>query len=270
MDQYNILILVGVLVSMIGIGYILGLVGNTGGPIFMVIILAVFQLPVKTAIGTGLLASLIAGIIAFAAHRRMNNVHYPFALLTGIAGAVGASVGASISLNVSDEKLKNILGVVILSVAVIGLTKTLLKKPSKTKAECDLDETKNKLKPNINFNGKAKSISCFLGLSVGSACGILGLSGASPLSVLFRTLLDYPMRICIGSAYLAATIISLSGFAHYAVKGQVDLVYGLVLSLGTGAGIYLSTKTIKIIADKQLTIVVLIFTVIMATFTFFI
>lgn len=268
MEQYNLLILACVLFSMIGIGYILGLVGNTGGPIFMVIILGVFQLPVKIAIGTGLLASLIAGLIAFVAHRRMSNIHYPFALLTGIAGALGASIGANVSLNVPDEKLKNILGIVILSVAIIGLTKTLLKKKHKTEAEDDLDESK--LKPSINFNGKAKSISFLLGLSVGSACGILGLSGASPLSVLFRTLLDYPMRICIGSAYLAATIISFSGFAHYAAKGQIDLVYGLVLSLGTGAGIYLSTKTIKIIADKQLTIAVLIFTVIMATFTFFI
>src|SRR5688572_13501069 len=109
--------------ALVAAGYVLGIVGNVGGPLFVLILITVGQLPTTTAIGTAMLVSCLISLFAFVGHWRRKNVAREYALVTGIAGAAGCLLGALLSQRVPVRLLEPLLGVVVLIIPAIGLVR---------------------------------------------------------------------------------------------------------------------------------------------------
>ncbi|WP_420475787.1 sulfite exporter TauE/SafE family protein [Noviherbaspirillum sp. ST9] len=248
--------------ALVAAGYALGIVGNVGGPLFVLILLTVDHLPTTTAIGTAMFVSCLISLFAFVGHWRRKNVVMDYGLITGFAGAIGCFLGALFAQRVPVRVLEPLLGVVVLIIPTIGLVRLAKRvRPS----------------PARDVAGPAPMIGTAffkaagggMGMVVGFFCGAFGLGGATPIAALSRMLLQQPMRFCIGSAYLAALCISLVGTAFYAVNGQIELRYAALLSIGCGLGVYLSTRAVSRIPDRILEALMLTTMVAMAIFTLF-
>lgn len=251
-----------VFLALVAAGYALGIVGNVGGPLFVLILLTIDQLPTMTAIGTAMFVSCLISLFAFIGHWRRRNVVMEYGLITGIAGAVGCFFGVLFAQRMPVRVLEPLLGVVVLIIPAIGLVR-LAKRARRSRVE-----TAGAPAPLVApaFHETAGGA---MGVVVGFFCGAFGLGGATPIAALSRMLLQQPMRISIGSAYLAALCISLVGTAFYAVKGQIELGYAALLSIGCGLGVYLSTRAVSRIPDRILEALMLTSMVAMALFTLF-
>lgn len=244
--------------ALVAAGYALGIVGNVGGPLFVLILLSVARLPTTTAIGTAMLVSCLISLFAFIGHWRRENVVKDFALVTGAAGAAGCLLGALFSQRVPGRVLEPLLGFVVLVIPTIGLVRLARRtRPAAVAATPPIGPASHRMA------GGA------MGMVVGIFCGAFGLGGATPIAALSRLLLQQPMRLSIGSAYLAALCISLVGTAFYAVNGQIALGYAALLSAGCGLGVYLSTRAVSRIPDRLLEALMLATMVAMALFTLF-
>lgn len=248
--------------ALVAAGYALGIVGNVGGPLFVLILLTVAHLPMPTAIGTAMFVSCLISLFAFVGHWRRKNVVMDYALVTGIAGAAGCLLGALFSQRVPDRILAPLLGFVVLIVPTIGLVR--LARRTRQSPAAAAAAPAPLIEPAFHeITGGA------MGAIVGFFCGAFGLGGSTPIAALSRMLLQQPMRFSIGSAYLAALCISLVGTAFYAVNGQIELGYAALLSIGCGLGVYLSTRAVSRIPDHILEALLLTSMVAMALFTLF-
>ncbi|TFW09272.1 sulfite exporter TauE/SafE family protein [Oxalobacteraceae bacterium OM1] len=248
--------------ALVAAGYALGVVGNVGGPLFVLILMTVDQLPTATAIGTAMFVSCLISLFAFAGHWRRKNVAMNFALPTGIAGAAGCLLGAFFAQRVPDRVLEPLLGFVVLIIPTIGLVR-LTRRTGQS-----LAMTAATPAPLIGpaFHGMAGGA---LGMIGGFFSGAFGLGGAAPIAALSRLLLQQPMRFSIGSAYLATLCISLVGAAFYALNGQIAFGHAARLSMGCGLGVYLSTRAVSRIPDRILEALMLTTMAAMALFTLF-
>lgn len=258
----NLLSGLPVFLALVAAGYALGIVGNVGGPLFVLILLTVDQLPATTAIGTAMFVSCLISLFAFVGHWRRKNVVMDYGLITGIAGAASCFLGALFAQRVPVRVLEPLLGFVVLVIPTIGLVR--LAKRARQSAVVMAAEPAPMIGPAFhNTAGGA------VGMIVGFFCGAFGLGGATPIAALSRMVLQQPMRISIGSAYLAALCISLAGTAFYAVNGQIELRYAALLSIACGLGVYLSTRAVNRIPDRILEALMLSTMVVMALFTLF-
>lgn len=258
----SILQVLAAFLALVAAGYVLGIVGNVGGPLFVLILLTVAQLPMTTAIGTAMLVSCLISLFAVAGHWRRKNVIMDFALIAGTAGAAGCVLGALFAQRVPDRVLAPLLGLVVLIIPTIGLVRLAAR--TRPLAVAGGTATVGRAAP--ASHGVAGGT---MGMVVGFFCGAFGLGGATPIAALSRMFLRQPMRLSIGSAYLAALCISLVGTAFYAVNGQIDLGYAALLSIGCGLGVYLSTRAVSRIPDRILEALLLTTMVAMALFTVF-
>lgn len=248
--------------ALIAAGYALGIVGNVGGPLFVLILLTIDQLPTTTAIGTAMFISCLISLFASVGHWRRENIAVNYALVTGGAGAVGCFLGAFFAQRVPARALEPLLGLVVLFIPVIGLVR--LARPARRTLVAPAPSAPPMLKP-----AHQEMVGGATGMIVGFFCGAFGLGGATPIAALSRMLLHQPMRLSIGAGYLAALCISLVGTAFYAFKGQIDFGYAALLSIACGLGVFLSTRAVSRIPDRILEALMLITMVAMALFTLF-
>lgn len=250
------------LLALVGIGYALGIVGNVGGPLFVLLLLTLGRLPATTAIGTAMLVSCAISLFAFVGHWRQRNVLLRYGLVTGVIGAVGCFFGAYFAQRLPVDVLQPLLGVVVLLIPTIGLLR-LAKSAVRPSAAAAASQS------SVIAPGLHPVAGGTVGGVVGFFCGAFGLGGATPIAALSRMLLRQPMRFSIGSAYLAALCISLVGSTFYAVEGLIAYGHAALLSVGCGLGIYLSSRMIGRIPDRVLEVLMLTTMLAMALFTIY-
>ncbi|HXZ94593.1 MAG TPA: sulfite exporter TauE/SafE family protein, partial [Dehalococcoidia bacterium] len=121
-----------------GAGFASALLGIGGGsimvPITYWIILAMKSvgpgIPLKIAIGTSLLVILPTAISGAWRHNKKKAVRWKIALVLGSCALVGALVGATLAVHLTEETLKIGFGGLVLAVAIwmgLGLTPKLRK-----------------------------------------------------------------------------------------------------------------------------------------------
>ena len=241
---------------LVAAGYALGVVGNVGGPLFVLILLSVEGMPIPTAIGTAMCVSCLMTLIAVLGHWQQDNLRADLAWAMGGAGAIGCLLGAMIAVNAPVQLLEPLLGIVVMVIPVLGLVRLL-----RTKQRGDSMATV------ATAPSGQRSKGATIGAIVGSFCGAFGLGGAAPIAALSRIVLGQSMRISIGTAYVAALCISATGTAFYAFAGQIHMQYTMLLVAGCGLGIFLSTRTISLIPDRTLEALMMTTMLALALFT---
>ncbi len=113
--RYSILIecLIG-----FGIGFLGGLVGLVLGSIRMPAMISVLKMEPKVAIGTNLASASVMGVFGFLGHALNNEVDYPTVAIMGSTAMIGGYIGAKFTGRFSAEKLKMLIGFVLIVVAL--------------------------------------------------------------------------------------------------------------------------------------------------------
>jgi uncharacterized membrane protein YfcA len=106
-----------------GIGFIIGFVGAVmgigGGFLLVPMLIYVLRVPTATVIGTSMVLTLVTMLAATVMHAATNHlVDAVLALILMVGGVVGAQFGARAGQRISGERLRLLLGLLVLAVGL--------------------------------------------------------------------------------------------------------------------------------------------------------
>ncbi len=210
------------------LGFIIGLiatmVGGNGAFFFPPILILLFGVSPRVAIATSLAAVLPIGLIGSITHYHRGNINLPVGIVFGITGAVGAISGATISGMLEASALVRIFGYYTIA---LGLLTFLIPKRS-AKGIIPAPDSMLALKKH-----QIPTI-IILGAVSGIAAGLFGTSGTlTVLAGLF--ILQFPLKLVIGTSVLIVFVNALAGFGAHLVVGEID--FRLIWLLGSGAAL---------------------------------
>jgi uncharacterized protein len=110
-------------IPVLGIGLIIGFVGSImgigGGFLLVPMLIYVLRVPTATVIGTSMLLTLVTMASATVMHAATNHlVDAVLALILMLGGVVGAQFGAQAGHRISGERLRLLLGLLVLAVGI--------------------------------------------------------------------------------------------------------------------------------------------------------
>ncbi len=110
------------ILSLIAVGLVAGTIaaalGLGGGIIFVPTLVVLFGFEQHVAQGTSLAVIFPTAIVATIAHAKMGSVRMKIAVPIGLAGIVGAVVGARVALQLDANLLRRMFGVFLILLAV--------------------------------------------------------------------------------------------------------------------------------------------------------
>lgn len=109
-----------------GIGFLGGVVGLVLGSIRMPAMISVLKMEPKVAVGTNLAAATIMGISALIGHLINNEVDYLTLAVMGSTAMIGGYIGAKYTGMFRPERLKLLIGFVLIAVAIFMFTSIFL------------------------------------------------------------------------------------------------------------------------------------------------
>ncbi|MCS7135880.1 MAG: sulfite exporter TauE/SafE family protein [Nitrososphaerota archaeon] len=92
--------------------------GIGGGILHVPIMIHVLGIPVHVATATSHFILIFTTLFGSITHSTLNNISFGHAILLGLGGILGAQVGARVSGRIGDVKIKRLLGLTLLIVAI--------------------------------------------------------------------------------------------------------------------------------------------------------
>lgn len=114
---YSVNVPLGIVTSFIA-GFASSIFGIGGGVLHVPIMIHVLGIPVHVATATSHFILVFTTLFGSVTHSALNNVLFEYAILLGLGGMLGAQVGARISNRIGDVKIKRLLGLTLLIVAI--------------------------------------------------------------------------------------------------------------------------------------------------------
>lgn len=221
------------------LGVLLGFVGAGGAGIVVALLTAAFGLPVHTAIGTALAMMCFVTISGAVSHYREGNVAPRLGMVTGLAGALGALVGADMSQAIPEALLQQLAGggLWVLAAVVWARTQLGIGSPG---LPIEADWSGEPARSPVGW-----SLAGGLGLTGGAAAAFLGVGMAPYLHLGFLTLLRLPLRQTIGTTMMALIFISAAGSLALARHGDVSMPHLVGTTIGVSTGAYLGARLTK-------------------------
>lgn len=210
------------------IGLIIGFIGAGGAGVAVAILTTLFGLPVHTAIGTAIAAMLFVTLSGAISHIREGNVAIRLGLVVGIAGAIGALVGADTSQAIPDRTLGIAAGLALWFLAALVWVRTRM-------TARGYSEPSWQGEPQRSAQEWVKAMG--IGGIGGAAAAFFGVGMAPFLQLGFLTVHRLPLRLTVGTTMLTLVLISAAGGLAMARHGDVSAPHliGLTIGLATGA-----------------------------------
>lgn len=107
------------------IGLVTGFLGAGGGFLIIPVLVVVFRIPMKTAIGTSLLIIALNSLIGFSGDLGHFNLDWPFLIILTFMATLGIFAGGLLSRSIDGAKLKSTFGWFVLVMAIFILIREL-------------------------------------------------------------------------------------------------------------------------------------------------
>ncbi|MFH1905566.1 MAG: sulfite exporter TauE/SafE family protein [bacterium] len=216
-----------------------GLLGMGGGAILVPVLLFIFRLSIKEAIGTSLCIIVLTAISAIIVHWKEKQVNLKLAIVMALSGVIGAQLGSYLNKIIPDNIIKLIFTVVVI---IFGFKMWIGTNNGGGKISAANNTS------NIRFN---KSLALILGLIAGTASGLLGIGGALIMVPVMHIFLCIPMNICVGTSLFIVFFNSLSGVVGYIARGDTNLKLAILIAIGSVVAAPFGAKlSVKISREK--------------------
>jgi len=212
--------------SGMGAGVITGLIGASAVTFMAGILITVLGYSVYNAIGISLFTDVSASVVSAALYHRAKNIDIKRALLIGVIATIFAFFGSILSRIIPDLALGDGLGLVIL---FTGLA--FLRNPLKREENMIMRY----------FSDKKLLGSILIGIFVGLFSGIFGVGGGITILVALVFILNYPIKVAIGTSILIMAFIALSGGIGHFVGKPFPITEVIITSIGAIFGAIFSS-----------------------------
>jgi uncharacterized membrane protein YfcA len=230
------------LVLTLVVGLLLGMVGGGGSIVVVPILVYVLGLPAAAAIALSLPIVGLTSLAGAAIKARRSEVHGRAALLFGLAGAVGAVLGARLTPLVPPPIL-----LLLFAALLFALSLKMWRGGGSEEALCD---------------NECRTGRCALvGWGVGILTGFLGVGGGFLLVPALRRFAHQTMKLATGTSLGIIAFNSVAGFAAHwgAVRGLLPLAGALTVAalLGLWAGLNFAGRVPARTLEKTFAVVAL-------------
>jgi len=242
-----------VLILLFIVGVVAGLFGallGIGGGIFLVPALTIlFQIDVRYAIGTSLIAVIAtsAGVAAVSSQSRMNNVRLALNLELGTtAGAITGSLAAG---HISPQALTLLFGIFVLMMA--SYTTYKMFSARRKMREAQVMQLREEL-----FQGSYKirnwPIGVFMSYLAGNVSGLSGVGGGFIKVPIMYSVMGVPLGVATSTSnFMVGITAAASVFVYYA-HGYVAPLIAVPTAVGVFTGALLGAKLYRRIDVKFL------------------
>jgi uncharacterized protein len=213
------------------IGLLVTMFGGGGGFFYVPILTLFFHVPIQLAAATSLAATIPTVFIGSIEHYRKGNINVQVGIIFGVAGLVGAFVGAYTSNLVSSALLQKLFGAyaLVLTIPMALVSRKRFKDPD------GVQKTPQSLTSSRIF------LSSLFGILSGIMAGLFGTSGTASI-VAGLYILELPVTMVVGTSVLVVLFNALSGFVGHMIVGQFNLVLLLLLGSGSIIGAFLGPR----------------------------
>lgn len=220
--------------GIIAIGISLGLTGAGGSILTLPVLVYLVGLPPTETVGVSLCIVAIAAGFGAVQRWRCGEIHLKAALMFGVAGMVGAAIGATFT-HVVDERLLMFLFALLM--IVVGLRMTF----EKTSQIDPLPE--------------CKPLRCILaGGGTGIVTGFLGIGGGFILMPALIRFARLPIAMATGTSLAVIAANSIVGsFAHQTAiskHGLHILIFAAIAVIGTIVGKSIANRLPQAVIQK--------------------
>ena len=207
------------------IGLLVTVFGGGGGFFYVPILTLLFHVPTQLAAATSLAATIPTVIVGSIEHYRKGNIDVRIGAIFGVAGLLGAFLGAWGSSLVSSDLLRKLFGAyaIALTVPMVLTSRNRLKKQAR-EAVTPLPLTAARI-----------ALSASFGLLSGIMAGLFGTSGTASI-VAGLYILGLPVTVVVGTSVAVVLFNAVSGLAGHLVVGQVDVPLLVLLGIGSVVG----------------------------------
>lgn len=228
---------VDIFAIMLLMGMILGFAGTGGSGFIIGILLAVFHVPVHTALGTSIAAMVFTTLSGSISHFREGNARLRSGLIIGAFGAGGAYAGTFIARMIAAEQLIWLTsGMLFISGLLIWLrTSKVFSTKEKMLAEESVEMKK------MSF----WALAALTGVVTGSLSGVFGIGSTPFIQLALLILFRFPLRQAVGTTMVVILPIALFGSIGFFQAGFLDFVLLAQVVAGTMIGSYIGAKFTK-------------------------
>jgi uncharacterized membrane protein YfcA len=215
----------------VAIGLVLGLLGGGGALVAIPVLIYILHFPFRVAVGSSLALVLVGSLPAILLYWRKKQIDLPAALVMGLGGAAGASLGSRLSVLVPREAL---LWLLIILMALSAWN--MLKPKSRTASEA----------PPAEPPARSRLKLALAGFLVGILTGLVGVGGGFLLVPVLLLFGGFNPRVAIATSLLVIGVNAAFGTAGYldiiprTEPGFLWLVLGSVL--GSISGFWVSFR----------------------------
>lgn len=220
-NAFDILILIGAGVFAGSVNTIAG-----GGSLLTLPLLIFMGLPTAVANGTNRIAIAVSTLSANIGYTSKNVVTYPFSVYLGISALFGAILGAKIAIEIEGSIFNRILAIIMIIVVLI-----MIFKPKMTD---HLSQERT--------TGKHLAISLVAFFFIGIYGGFIN-AGIGFIIMLYLNIFNRMNLVRVNAAKVGvAFIYTIGALVTFALSGNINWLYGLILAIGTSIGAWTASR----------------------------
>lgn len=255
------LIIQAVLLALAGfvIGIFSGLLGVGGGTVVVPVLRLGFAFEAVCATATSLFTIIFTSIGGTVTHLRKKTALPKLSICLGLGGAVTSSLGALLG-SISPSWAVMLAAALVIFYSGFSMLRKALKLPPKPRAQAAQGGEGSPLpkatvvppSTSFEFTWKKALGGLAIGLAAGLASGYVGVGGGFIMVPMMVGLLGVPMYMASGTSLLAIMILAIPGVATQIYLGNVDVVAGIFIALGSIPGAMVGARFVTRIPERQL------------------
>ncbi len=239
----NYVLLPLVLVSAVGIGFVSAIAGIGGGVLVVPFLILVLGIDVKVAVATSLLCVIVTSSSAASVYLKEGLIDIKALANLEPSTALGAIVGAYITLTAPPHLIKLALGTLLMYVSLTMIKSVISKRVTQ---------------PVVSEDGTSKLrrlLGALTAFIAGLSSGTLGIGGGVIKVPIMNLILKVPIRAAVATSSLMVGLTASAGELPYLIRGLTDPLLALVISAGILPGAILGAKSMKHLRPKYVKII---------------
>ena len=223
------------------IGLLLGATGGGGSLIAIPLLVYVVGLPVQKATTLSLIVVGYSALFGAWKESRHRHVHFKAAILFSLTGMIGAWVGAQGHQLIPESVVLFLFGNLLLVISLWTFWQQHQSTVTATETGCAQQ-----------FSWKCALKALAIGWGVGLLTGFFGVGGGFLIVPALMMLMEFPIRLAIGTSLLIISLISIGGIIGHLRMAHLNfLLTGLLLG-GSFFGLWFGSQVTRKVSTAHL------------------
>ncbi|NJL97873.1 MAG: sulfite exporter TauE/SafE family protein [Synechococcaceae cyanobacterium SM2_3_2] len=250
-------------------GILAGILGIGGGVLLNPLLVGVGTTPVQAA-ATSSLAILMTATAGTFQNWRMGFLQIEKTLYLGIPAILTAQLGVLLGSNAPDYLLALGFGLLlIINIYLVGLKKKAITKAQSLTGDPEAQvDSLPAVTPPQSFWRTPLVARLTTGGLAGLLAGLFGVGGGVVMVPMQILLLNEPIKDAVRTSLSVIVITGISACVGHALRGNVLVLYGLVLGLAGMIGAQAGTRFLPKLSDRTISIAFRLLMAVLSTYMF--